>query len=146
MLRKDSARAAANGTGALRPATDSRRTSTTNRPGGRARPQPSTPGGRGDTLDFAAINRTALPVLLDLLRRWLPGGRRQGNEYLALNPHRADQHLGSFKVNVATGRWADFATGDRGGDPVSLLAFLEGCSQTEAARQLVRRLAMEGGR
>ena len=96
--------------------------------------------------DFAAISRAAQPVLLALLARWLPGGRREGREYVALNPRRADRRLGSFKVNLATGRWADFATGDKGGDPVSLLAFLETCSQTEAARRLGRTLGLEGGR
>ena len=96
--------------------------------------------------DFAAINLAALSVLAALLARWLPNGRREGHEYLALNPRRADRHLGSFRINLRTGRWTDFATDDRGGDPVSLLAFLEACSQTEAARRLARALAMEGGR
>ena len=38
----------------------------------------------------------------------------------AFNPRRADRHLGSFQINVRTGKWADFATGDRGGDLISL--------------------------
>jgi hypothetical protein len=59
---------------------------------------------------------------------------------VALNPRRADCRLGSFKVNLNTGRWADFATGDRGGDLISLLAYLQGVSQTEAARLLAREL------
>ena len=39
-------------------------------------------------------------------------------------------------LNTKTGRWADFATGERGGDVVSLAAFIFGTSQTEAARTL----------
>ena len=32
-------------------------------------------------------------------------------------------------INLRTGRWTDFATGDGGGDPVSLAAYLAGCGQ-----------------
>ena len=39
---------------------------------------------------------------------------------------RSDRRPGSFSVNTRTGRWADFATGDRGGDVVSLAAYLHG--------------------
>jgi hypothetical protein len=87
-------------------------------------------------LNFAEIARRALSRADTLLPRWLPGGRRRGHEYLALNPRRADRFIGSFSINVQTGRWADFATGDRGGDLISLYAFLNGLSQCEAARQL----------
>ena len=41
------------------------------------------------SIDFAAINREALPLLPAILQRLLPNGRREGNEYLALNPRRA---------------------------------------------------------
>jgi hypothetical protein len=47
------------------------------------------------------------------------------------------------KINLATGQWADFATTDRGGDPVSLCAYVEGVSQGEAARLLARMLAID---
>jgi hypothetical protein len=57
---------------------------------------------------------------------------------------RADRHAGSFKVNLRTGRWADFATGDRGGDPVSLVAYLEGVTQGEAARLVSVMLGLGG--
>jgi hypothetical protein len=71
-----------------------------------------------------------------MLERWLPGGRIEGAEYVARNPRRADRRLGSFKINMKTGRWADFATGDRGGDPASLAAFFAGTAQSEAVRRL----------
>ena len=97
---------------------------------------------RHDRLDFAAVNAAALPALSALLGRWLPGGRVEGREYVARNPRRADRHLGSFKVNLRTGQWADFATGDRGGDPVSLAAYLFGLSQIEAGRRLADALGL----
>jgi len=94
-------------------------------------------------LDLGQINRTALAVLPSLLARWLPRGRKEGPEYVALNPTRRDRHLGSFRINLRTGRWADFATGDKGGDPVSLAAYLSHLSQYEAAEKLAGMLGIE---
>ena len=37
-----------------------------------------------------------------------------------------------------------WSTGDKGGDPVSLVAYLEGVSQSEAARRLARMLGKGG--
>jgi hypothetical protein len=97
--------------------------------------------------DFAEINCAALAAFPAVLARILPNGKRIGAEIVALNPRRADRRLGSFKVNRYNGRWADFATGDKGGDVVSLVAYLEGVSQGEAARRLARMLGLEiGGR
>ncbi len=93
-------------------------------------------------IDFGAINAAALPALPTLLRRWLPDGRQLGREYVARNPRRADKRAGSFKVNTRTGRWADFATGDAGGDVVSLAAYLSGTGQAEAARALADMLGV----
>src|SRR5215472_9186895 len=93
-------------------------------------------------VDFDRINRRALAALAALLERWLPGGRREGWEYVALNPTRLDRHLGSFRINVRTGRWADFATGDRGGDVVSLAAYLSHLKQSEAAEKLAGMLGI----
>ena len=94
------------------------------------------------TPNFTSIRLASLPRLPSLLRSWLPDGHHQGQEWVALNPRRQDSHPGSFKVNLQTGRWADFATGDRGGDAVSLLAYLRGLSQAEAARLLARELGV----
>jgi hypothetical protein len=94
-------------------------------------------------VNFDRINEAALAVLPGLLKRWLPGGKTEGCEYVVRNPRRADQHFGSFKVNLRTGRWADFATGDRGGDPVSLTTFLANISQVEAATSVEAMLGVE---
>src|ERR1700690_3275245 len=94
-------------------------------------------------IDFARINATAISVLPGLLHRWLPSGRQEGSEYVALNPRRSDRRLGSFRINTATGLWCDFAiTGARGGDPVSLFAYLNGTGQVEAARTLAEILGI----
>ena len=41
------------------------------------------------------------------------------------------------------GSWADFATGDKGGDPVSLVAYIENIAQGDAARLLAKLLGLE---
>lgn len=98
-------------------------------------------------LDFDKINAAALAAFPAVLNRLLPGGKTIGREVLALNPRRADRRLGSFKVNRFNGKWCDFATGDKGGDPVSLVAYLAEVSQGEAARLLAQMLGLEiGGR
>lgn len=97
-------------------------------------------------IDFEHINKAALHRLPILCRRWLKDSRVCGQEYVARNPRRRDDHVGSFKINLITGRWADFAlTGIGGGDPVSLAAYLADCSQIEAARQLQSMLGIGHG-
>ena len=95
---------------------------------------------RPQQIDFDAVNSAALAFLPHLLRRWLPDGQIDGREYVARNPRRHDRHLGSFKINMVTGRWADFATADKGGDVVSLAAYLNGTGQAEAARWLAAEI------
>ncbi len=96
-------------------------------------------------LDFAEINRAALAAFPAVLNRLLPGGKTIGRELVALNPRRADHRLGSFKVNRYSGRWCDFATGDKGGDPISLVAYLANVNQGEAARLLAQMLGLDAG-
>lgn len=86
----------------------------------------------------AAMGRAGLMVL-----RWLPDGRREGAEWVCRNPTRDDRRRGSFKVNVINGKWGDFATGERGGDLVSLAAYLFKLSQADAARKVADMLGVE---
>jgi len=96
-------------------------------------------------IDFDAVNSAALTDLPSLLCRWLPDGRAQGREYVARNPRRSDRKPGSFKINLQSGKWCDFATGDAGGDVVSLAAYLSGTGQAEAARNLSQMLGIDHG-
>ncbi|MBM6583232.1 hypothetical protein ILT44_23810 [Microvirga sp. BT689] len=91
---------------------------------------------RYSPVEYWRLANAALPLLPQLLPRWLPDGRRIGAEWVARNPTRDDSTLGSFKFNLRTGRWADFATGDKGGDAISLIAYIRGISQYEAAQIL----------
>lgn len=89
---------------------------------------------------FHRLNATLLPQLPALVKQWLPSGRADGAEWTALNPRRHDRQAGSFRVNLRSGRWADFATGERGGDPVSLYAYLFTNGRQGAAAR-----ALDGG-
>lgn len=71
------------------------------------------------------------------MQKLLPNGRRENNEYIALNPTRADQHLSSFRINLTNGKWIDHANGDKSGDITSLVAYIKGISQYEAASYLL---------
>lgn len=95
--------------------------------------------------DFDQINRAALAHAAAVLRRLLPDGKVLGAEFVAKNPRRADKASGSFKINLRTGRWADFATNDRGGDLISLVAFLDGSTQSDAALNLAKMLGLSVG-
>jgi putative DNA primase/helicase len=87
--------------------------------------------------DINVVAAHALRCIDNVLAHLLPDGKREGSEYKARNPTRADNKTGSFSVNINTGAWADFATGDKGGDLVSLWAYVRGCkNQGEAAQQL----------
>lgn len=97
----------------------------------------------GHQIDFRTLNAAALQSRHLLLSSWLPGGKIQGDEWVARNPKRPDRHPGSFKVNLETGRWADFALSDaRGSDLVSLCAYLRNLRQVEAARELAEELGV----
>lgn len=74
-----------------------------------------------------------------LVPQWLPNGKKNNNEWVALNPKRKDDKLGSFSICLSggkAGQWCDFATGDKGGDLVSLFAYLHNLNNFEAAKEL----------
>ena len=87
-------------------------------------------------IDFAKLAGDLLSDITSLVPAWLPSGRFERREYVALNPTRADKSLGSFRINMDTGKWSDFATGDKGGDLIALRAYIDGSSQIDAAKKL----------
>lgn len=97
------------------------------------------------TINYSAVNNAAQANALELCKCLLPQGRRSGREYEAINPKRDDHSIGSFRINLDKGKWADFATGDAGGDFVSLVAYLRGLCQSEAALLLAAMLGLRGG-
>jgi len=99
------------------------------------------PAHRG-RIDFPRIAGSALGFADTLCRRWLPDGRADGHEWVARNPKRSDHRPGSFKINLATGRWGDFAEGSGGGDLISLAAYLFDLSQRDAALRISEMLGI----
>ncbi len=98
------------------------------------------------TPNYEMIATAALNNLSEIVYRWLPDAKRVGNEAQARNPKRGDREPGSFSINLLTGKWADFATGQKGGDAISLAAFLFDLPQPEAARRVAAMvgIALEG--
>lgn len=90
------------------------------------------------------VAETALVFAETLVPELLPEGKRRGSEWWARNPVRGDREAGSFSVSLTTGRWHDFASGDRGGDLVALAAYLWGMRQSDAAKALGDRLGVTG--
>jgi hypothetical protein len=92
-------------------------------------------------IPFDAINAAGLAQLGALLASWFPAGRVVGNEYLigSLGGDKGE----SMSINLGTGKWADFATGDGGGDVVSLRAAMAHRNdRVAAARELASVLGI----
>jgi hypothetical protein len=96
-----------------------------------------------DCVDFAAVKEASIRAIETLVPNWLPNGKRVGNEWVALNPTRNDTKLGSFSVNLRTGVFADFATGDKGGDPIDLYVYLNRVSLLDAATEIGNILGVQ---
>lgn len=74
-------------------------------------------------------------------------GRREGHEFVALNPTRADRHLGSFRIVLSgakRGMWKEFS-GDGGGDALDLVCYCRGIGKGEALHWAVSWLGLDGG-
>lgn len=100
---------------------------------GKYSPLPEDPTGG---IGFAEINEHALAGIDDVID-WLKlDGEHVGKEFKFYNPTRDDATLGSCSVNTDSGKWGDFAAGDAGGDIVSLVAYVKGIQQSDAARLL----------
>jgi len=94
-------------------------------------------------IDFADVNRRCMAAMPGLVFQLVPGGMLRGAEYVVRNPTRADRKPGSFKINVKTGQWADFADPNAtGGDVIALAAYLHGTNQGQAARYLASLLGV----
>jgi len=96
-------------------------------------------------VDFDAVSRAARGSIEHIVRHLLPDARRQGHELVAVNPTRADNRPGSFKINAATGVWSDFATNEKGGDMIDLWAYIRSVPKLDATRKLGDFLGMQRG-
>jgi hypothetical protein len=89
-------------------------------------------------IPYAEIAQYAETYVCEIARCVAPAGKIQGREYVALNPTRQDRNVGSFRLNLRSGRWADFATGDRGTDIISYVAYCLALPMWKAAGFVAR--------
>ncbi|WP_434053118.1 MAG: hypothetical protein RDA78_28510 [Roseibium sp.] len=93
-------------------------------------------------INFERISTATLLCSEVLVERWLPDGKREGAEWVARNPRRNDHKPGSLKINLQSGKWADFATGEGGRDLVALAAYLFDLSQPDAGLKVAKMLGI----
>lgn len=93
-------------------------------------------------LDFDKINAEAMALFASLVRTWLPDGSLQGREWMPRNPTRNDRHPGSFLINIDTGCFYDFATGEGGRGAIALYAYINKVSYYKAAEMLAHELGI----
>jgi len=87
--------------------------------------------------NIQAVAHAALLSIETLIPSWIPDAKREGGDYVALNPTRHDNKVGSFRITRSNGSWRDAATGEGGGDLVSLFAYIHGLArQTDAAKEI----------
>lgn len=92
-------------------------------------------------IQFSALAEALLDAAERLVPLWLPGGVFDGPEYRCGDLSGGHGH--SCSVNWKTGAWADFATGEQGGDLISLYAAIHGLSNAKAAIQVAREEKLE---
>lgn len=92
-------------------------------------------------INFAALADALLARAGTLVPMWLPGGAQRGHEYICGSVQGGAGE--SCAVNLSTGKWADFASEDRGNDLVSLYAACYSLSMGKAALQVAREEGLE---
>lgn len=75
---------------------------------------------------------------LPYIKTWLPDGYEENGQWVTLNPLRNDSNKGSFKINLTTGAFNDYADDEMvGKDCVTLYARLNGLTNFEAAKKIL---------
>lgn len=85
-------------------------------------------------IDFLSLAQRLLSQSRTLLAQWFPAGKVRGHEFVVGDLAGAEGE--SLSINLNTGRWGDFSSGEKGGDLISLYAAMEGITQGEAAKRL----------
>lgn len=85
-------------------------------------------------VDFKQINNNLRPFYASILAEICPGGKLIGKEYTAGDIYGGPGQ--SFRFNIETGMWADFAKNEKGSDIISLFAKTKGINNAEAVGAL----------
>lgn len=90
-------------------------------------------------IDFEMIKQQSADNNLPMIK-YIVGvnGKIEGEDYVTLNPTRNDAKLGSFRININTGKFHDYATGEGGGNIIDLAMYIEKISAKEAAEKLIQ--------
>ncbi|SUX28449.1 DUF927 domain-containing protein [Chromobacterium vaccinii] len=97
-------------------------------------------------LPFEPVKAAALAALPRVLDWAGVHWKQVHHEIQMINPTRSnDDGYGSFSINAHSGVWADFASGDKGGDVIALVAYLKSYGQGEACKDLARLLGIVNG-
>ena len=85
-------------------------------------------------IEFTVLAAALVGESRSLLPSWFPAGKWRGREFVvgSLSGDPGE----SLSINHTTGQWADFASGEKGGDLISLYAAIHHLSQGDAAAQL----------
>ncbi len=71
-------------------------------------------------VSFQEIKQQYKQCPIEILKRLVGNGKIEGGDYVALNPRRSDKKAGSFRIDISSGKFYDFATGDCGGSILNL--------------------------
>lgn len=85
-------------------------------------------------IDYKELAERLRPYWETILLDNCHGGKPIGREYTAGDVNGSEGK--SFKFNLDTGKWSDFAAGDKGGDIISYYAKVKGISNGEAKKEL----------
>ena len=87
-------------------------------------------------VSFQEIKQGYKQCPIEILKRLVGNGKIEGGDYVALNPRRSDKKAGSFRIDIASGKFHDFSTGDSGSSIIDLTAFVYDCDLLTAAQKL----------
>jgi hypothetical protein len=90
---------------------------------------------------FADLARALLDMADTLLPQWLAGGVKRGPEWVCGS--LGGEAGSSCSINMVTGQWGEFSTGEQGGDLISLYGAIHGLSMGKAALQVARDHGLE---
>lgn len=85
-------------------------------------------------IDFKELSAKLLRDSHSFVRGLFPSGTLAGREWKVGN--LSGDRGGSLSINLDTGVWKDFATGEKGSDLISLYAGAKGLKQIEAAQEI----------
>ena len=95
---------------------------------------------RAKKLPFDQIRADTLAIAEQLLREWFPVGKVVGREFKVGNLRGEPGE--SLGINLITGRWKDFDTGEKGYDLIGLYAAYSRIDRAKATHELGRKLGV----